>query len=895
MKKQDRFLSLFLVLLFLLAPFGHTQAAVRPPAGNRTPADDLPAGLTDAEWGEVQSQIEAGRYAFRPGAPASYRAANRAHALQADFTPQGLSVTSPGGAWWLKLSLVAYGYRHALQAVGQPQLSAQDNRLIYAWDRNLSEWWLNTSDGLEQGFTLQYPPAFRLAADAALVLEMALQTGLVPAQVGDAVHFLGEDGAAVVVYDKLFVYDAAGRTLPASMQLAACGDASAAGSCRLQLVVDDRAAVYPLTVDPVLQQAYIKASNTQSGDSFGQVLALSGDTLVVGAPQEDSNATGVNGDQSNNLAGGSGAAYVFVRSGTTWSQQAYLKASNTDVDDHFGWAVAISGDTLVIGAPDEDSSATGVGGNQADNSVSNAGAAYVFVRSGTTWSQQAYVKASNPESADRFGAAVAISGDSVVIGAWGEDSNATGIGGNQGDNTAGASGAVYAFSRSGTAWSQEAYIKASNTGSDDRFGSAVALDNDTLVVGAYQEDGDATGIGGPSNNNASNAGAAYIFVRSGSAWSQQAYVKASNTNALDTFGLSVGVSGDTVVIGAPGEDSSATGIDGNQSDNTLPAAGAAYIFVRSGSAWSQQAYLKASNTGLDDNFGQSAAVSGDLLAVGAYQEDSSATGTNGDPANNLAADSGAAYVFARSGATWVQQSYIKASNTGSGDRFGGALTLSGDTVAVGAQLEDSNATGIGGVDNNVAADAGAVYALLSSFDIAVKGNGQTIPSGDTTPSLSDDTDFGNVYLGTPASHTFTISYTGGTTLTVNSIALSGAGAANFNVSGIALPAAVAPNSSTTFDVTMDPAAPGVYSATLAIANSDPDESPYTFIVQGTGVIVSPSVTTQAVSGIGINVATGNGTLTDLGAPNPTAHGMVWNTTGSPTLADASSDEGAATS
>src|SRR5205814_1608421 len=148
---------------------------------------------------------------------------------------------------------------------------------------------------------------------------------------------------------------------------------------------------------------------------------------------EDSNATGVNGNQADNSASGSGAAYVFVRSGTTWSQQAYLKASNAEAGDQFGVSVALSGDTLVVGATSEDSNATGVNGNQADNSAGWSGAAYVFVRSGTAWSQQAYLKASNAGAGDVFGYSLALSGDTLAVGAFGEASSATGVGGNQAD------------------------------------------------------------------------------------------------------------------------------------------------------------------------------------------------------------------------------------------------------------------------------------------------------------------------------------------------------------------------------------------------------------------------------------------------------------------------------
>ncbi len=477
------------------------------------------------------------------------------------------------------------------------------------------------------------------------------------------------------------------------------------------------AAVSCMGVDSAVQQAYLKASNTGAQDEFGSSVALSGDTLVVGAPLEDSSATGVNGNQSDNKAADAGTAYIFVRNGTNWVQQAYLKASNTGVGDMFGNTLAVSGDTLVVGAPLEDSSATGVNGNQSDNSAGDSGAAYVFVRKGTNWVQQAYLKASNTGANDAFGSTVAVSGDTVVVGAQGESSNATGVNGNQSDNSAADSGAAYVFVRSGTNWVQQAYLKASNTGAGDLFGGAVAASGDTVVVGAQGEASNATGVNGSqSNNSASSAGAAYVFVRSGSTWSQQAYLKASNTGAFDYFGSAVAVSGDTVAVGAYGEDSKATGVNGNQNDNTAETSGAAYVFVRGGSTWSQRAYLKASNTDALDAFGDPVAVSGDTVVVGASWECSSATGVNGNQSDNSAESAGAAYVFARNGTTWSQRAYLKASNTQAYDYLS-RVAISGDTVVVGAYGEGSSATGVNGNQNdNSAPGAGAVY-VFAGFNI----------------------------------------------------------------------------------------------------------------------------------------------------------------------------------
>jgi len=395
-------------------------------------------------------------------------------------------------------------------------------------------------------------------------------------------------------------------------------------------------------------QAYLKASNTESYDLFGASVSISGDTIVVGAPGEDSNSIGVNGNQNNNLSSEAGAAYVFTRNGSVWSQQAYLKRnSNWGANPfNFGESVSISGDTIVVGAPHEDSGATGVNGNPAQCCAYQSGAAYVFVRSGTNWNQQAYLKSSNTEDSDFFGQAVAISGNTVVVGARSEDSNATGVNGNQNNNLAPSSGAAYVFVRNGASWSQQAYLKASNAESYDWFGFSVSVAGDTIAVGAVDEDSNAIGVNGnQSNNSQVSAGAAYVFARTGTSWSQQAYLKASNTEGGDGFGRSVSALNNSIVVGAELEDSSGTGVNGIQNNNLAQYSGAAYLFVRNGMSWSQLAYLKASNSELDDMFGIAVASTGSTIVVGALREGSNATGVNGNQSNNLAPWSGAAYAF----------------------------------------------------------------------------------------------------------------------------------------------------------------------------------------------------------------------------------------------------------
>jgi len=412
------------------------------------------------------------------------------------------------------------------------------------------------------------------------------------------------------------------------------------------------------------QQAYLKASNTDADpafaeDFFGLSVAISADgsTLAVGATREDSIATGVNDDETDNSAGFAGAVYVFTRdTDGVWTQQAYVKASNTGAVDFFGRGVALSadGDTMAVSAFLEDSGATGINGNQFDNTVFDAGAAYVFTRSSGAWTQQAYVKASNTGTEDRFGFQVALSADgaTLAVSAQNEDSAATGVNGDDLDNSAVDAGAAYVFTRdTGGVWTQQAYIKAANAEAGDNFGISADLSSDgnTLLIGAIWEDsGDA---GNELDNSVINSGAAYIFTRDGGGiWLQQAYIKSSSLDADDHLGWDASLAGDAskFAISVHHEDSAATGVDGDQSDNSADGAGAALVFSQdSNGTWTQQAYIKASNTDPIDNFGVSVALSedGNLLVVGAHREDSADIGIDGNQADNSAESAGGLYVF----------------------------------------------------------------------------------------------------------------------------------------------------------------------------------------------------------------------------------------------------------
>ena len=405
----------------------------------------------------------------------------------------------------------------------------------------------------------------------------------------------------------------------------------------------------------------------------------------------------------------------------TLSQRAYLKASNTGERDQFGFSVAVSGDTAVVGAATEDSNAAGVNGDESNNLAPDSGAAYVFIRAEGVWSQQAYLKASNPGDGDQFGFSIAIDGDTIVVGAWREDSNATGIDGDQSNDLASDSGAAYVFTRSGGVWSQQAYLKGDNTQASDNFGFSVALDEDTLVVGARLEDSSSTGVNGDGSDNGEfNSGAAYVFVRAGTTWSQEAYLKASNTESNDWFGTSVAIYGDSAVVGAPSEDSNATGVDGNESDNSAIASGAAYVFTRSAGIWNHQAYLKASNTEQSDQFGTSVGIHENTIVVGAPYEASGSAGINSDGTDNSRSRAGAAYIFLRTGSSWLQQAYFKASNPNSNVYFGWSSAITDEVVIIGARQEHSIASSSGGAYRFVR--NGTVWAETDLLKASNAGN-----------------------------------------------------------------------------------------------------------------------------------------------------------------------------
>ena len=607
---------------------------VAPPVNNRpagpakqiTHADDMPAGLYEALKVAFEKDRALPPYQIIPQATvltncgASYKASNPRQQFQIDFTEEAIWV-KPGerrkSKWELGFSVRAYGYTGDLKPVGAAQLSATANRLDYQ-RAGLTEWYINDARGLEQGFTLESPPDSRKRADNSLLqIEMSLMGNLHAslAANGQTVNFSDANHCPILGFSKFFAFDARGRNLPVSFSLA--GD-------KLMLNIDDTTAEYPLTIDPLLhtQQEKLRADDGALGDIFGYSVAIDGDTAIIAARGDD--------DKGSN----SGSAYVFVRSGSDWNQQAKLTAGDGAANDWFGHSVAISGDTAIVAARGD------------DDKGSASGSAYVFVYNGNDWIQEKKLTAGDGAANDSFGHSVAISGDTAIFGAHGDDDKGS------------ASGSAYIFKL-------PALFPFSNQGEMTKllaydwtptafFGCSVAIEGDTAIVGAYEKK------------------ATYVFVKAETGWIHQAKLT-PGTGGRD-FGGSVAISGDTVIVGAKG--------DGDNGPNS----GAAYVFVKREAGWIQQEKLLADDGDLNNRFGCAVAIDGHTAIVGSY------TDTISIPAEQkIVTEVGSAYVFTRSGDDWSQKQKLEVDDDDKEKyaHFGYSVAIDGDTAIVGASQDDS--------------------------------------------------------------------------------------------------------------------------------------------------------------------------------------------------------------
>jgi hypothetical protein len=489
---------------------------------------------------------------------------NHGQRLRARFGRDGVSVTSGGLS--VGLSVRAYGYGALLHPLAAVAPRAQANLVLYR-RAALSEWYANGPLGLEQGFTISAPPAGRRAGPLTLALALSGNSRGELSISGRQVTFTR--GRASLAYRGLVATDARGRTLRAWMGLR---------GNQLMLRISDAGASFPIKVDPFVQQAKLTASDGAATDLLSHSVAVSGDTIVTGAPFAK---IGANTFQ--------GAAYVFTKPATGWAnatEAAKLTASDGGPFDQLGWTVALSGDTVVAGAPDAK-----VGSNP------NQGAAYVFTKPASGWASEteaAKLTASDGAADDDLGTSVAVSGDTVVAGA--PDAK---VGSNPNQ------GAAYVFTKPASGWASEteaAKLTASDGGSFDQLGASVAVSGDSVVAGAP----------GARVGPNTGPGAAYVFTKPASGWvseTEAAKLTASDGAANDLLGASVAVSGDTVVAGAP---------DAKVGSNAFQ--GAAYVFTKPVSGWASEteaAKLTASDGGAGDQLGSSVAVSGDTIVAGA--------------------------------------------------------------------------------------------------------------------------------------------------------------------------------------------------------------------------------------------------------------------------------------
>ncbi|HYL37027.1 MAG TPA: hypothetical protein VEV17_14020 [Bryobacteraceae bacterium] len=580
---------------------------------------------------------EAGYGVERDGS--SYGAQNQAQRFAITFRSDeaGLSLADSAAHDVVTLRLLGYGYGDRLVAPSPAKRWAAGRRVEYRRG-NLTEWYENDQRGLEQGFTLAHPPV--KGAAGPLVFALAVGGDLAPKieAPGEAL-LIDSGGHAEMRYTDLRAWDSKRRPLAARLEVQ---------NRQVRIIVDDRAAVYPITIDPLVSSIILQASDGVSADNMGTSLAVDGNIAVVGAPGN---------------AGSKGEALVFVRSGSTWTQQTTLTASDGVREDRFGISVAVSGGTILVGASTQ---------------ASGRGAAYVFLETGPNWSQQAELTATDGNAGDGFGTSVALNGTTGVVGAPGR---------------ANGKGTVYVYTGTGGVWNQQAEFVPNDAANGDAFGYSVALSVDTVIAGAY------------AKNN--GQGAAYIFFRSpAGAWSQQAKLAASQLANDAQFGYSVAVNADTAIVGtksksfatglayifvrtsgtwsqqamlrSPGDSgadafATAVAVNGdtvicNEPFNSQ-AFGEAYVFVRSGTTWTPQPKLTASDGAIGDVFSTAVALSADTALFGSPSRGNS---------------KGEAYAFSRSGVSFVQQSILTAAGGSAADGFGTSIAVSGDTVMVGA-------------------------------------------------------------------------------------------------------------------------------------------------------------------------------------------------------------------
>jgi len=385
--------------------------------------------------------------------------------------------------------------------------------------------------------------------------------------------------------------------------------------------------IYPVYAQPEIK---ITANDAAVNDYFGYSVSIDGDYAIVGAYLDDHDA----GDNT-------GSAYIFMRDGNDWTQQAKLTADDAEPHDYFGFSVSIDGSYAIVGA------------YASDDDGDRTGSAYIFVRDGENWTQQAKLLAEDRQTSDHFGHSVAISGDHAIVGVIYDDDD--------GD----ASGSAWIFHRNGENWSAHTKLTARDADARDKFGNSVSIEGNYAIVGAYEND-----------EIARDAGAAYVFVLEENNWTEQAKLMADDATIVDHFGCSVSINGEYAIIGSYWD---------------LNTAGSAYVFQRNDVDWTQQAKLIADDGAMGDYFGNSISIEDEFAIIGAPGDDDNA------------ANSGSAYVFNRIGDYWVQRVKLTADDAGYRDSFGHSVSIYGGSAIAGAFSDD---------DANNGDNSGSAYIYL---------------------------------------------------------------------------------------------------------------------------------------------------------------------------------------
>lgn len=649
------------------------------PVAIATSAGAKKAGRQDEIPNDLWRAVDEARRSIRPLADDPKQASHYAHHpgqnLATRFEDRGISIRPAGeGAWELAMTSASAGENSTL--------SFEGTRAEYRHPDGIVEWFDNRAEGIEHGFTLARPPA----GNDGIALTVRLD-GLTPEASGEGGDLLlrSADGEARLRYSGLKVWDADGDPLPATME---------ASGQDIRIAVNDQGATYPVTVDPLItrHRERIDMAQPALGDShnqFGQALAFDGETALVGVPNDDTlfgqhagsvyvfqrdggawthvawltagdsasvdlfgSAIALQGDTAfigapGAAAGGGfssnrGCVYVFSREGGTWAQQAVLLGTDGTSTAGFGSALAVSGDTLLVGAPEE------VRGTSSNPQF--PGCAYIFDRSGDLWNQSTKLTAADGEAGDMFGTAVALEGDRAMVGA--PDDNAEG---------GLMEGSVYAFVRNAEGWSHSQTLRMTGPRNDARFGSAIDLEGNTLLIGAPLDDGPG-GIG-------SREGGAFVFAESGGSWSLQSRLDPT-ANGVVGFGRSVVLDGDQAIVGAPGWYRATTN-----------AAGRVYVFHRDEASWSVGTSLAPADSFVGDDFGFPLALGGQTLLAG--------RGTAGSYAFYTKNGVESVHVFTESSGTWQPEALLRPTDGGDESHHGTAVALDGDRCVIGLPYDDS--------------------------------------------------------------------------------------------------------------------------------------------------------------------------------------------------------------